>query len=154
MEIIMSQGRLGRIIVARVKPGADVLEALKQIAIDSNIKSGVILTCVGSLNKEVLRNVKKFPPKLPVTDEQRATQVMEEPMEILAVYGDIARENGEVSVHGHIIVSSGDGAKAYGGHLIKGNIVWTTMEVIIAEILDVDMRRETCKITKAKELVV
>ena len=59
----------------------------------------------------------------------------DEPLELLSLSGNIARrDDGTVVVHGHMVVSSGlEDGRAYGGHLIEGTIVFSTMELVLAE---------------------
>ena len=47
--IEMAQGKLGRVIVVRLRPGADVLLSLEEACREHNITNGVILSAIGSL---------------------------------------------------------------------------------------------------------
>jgi hypothetical protein len=74
-------------------------------------------------------------------------------MELLSLSGNISRKDGEVSIHGHITISSGlDDGRAYGGHLIEGCVVFSTCEVIIAEITGLEMKRNIDSETRVLEL--
>ena len=48
--IEMAQGKLGRVIVVRLRPGADVLLSLEEACREHNITNGVILSAIGSLD--------------------------------------------------------------------------------------------------------
>jgi predicted DNA-binding protein with PD1-like motif len=54
-----------------------------------------------------------------------------EQVEVLALVGDIARDEGEPKLHAHVVVGKSDGS-AHGGHLLEGR-VRPTLEVIVTE---------------------
>ena len=54
-----------------------------------------------------------------------------EQVEVLALVGDIALDEGEPKLHAHVVVGKSDGS-AHGGHLLEGR-VRPTLEVIITE---------------------
>jgi uncharacterized protein len=56
---------------------------------------------------------------------------IEEQVEVLALVGDIALNDGEPKLHPHVVVGKSDGT-AHGGHLLEAH-VRPTLEVIITE---------------------
>jgi uncharacterized protein len=54
-----------------------------------------------------------------------------EQVEVLALVGDIALDQGEPKVHAHVVVAKADGT-AHGGHLLEGH-VRPTLELILTE---------------------
>jgi predicted DNA-binding protein with PD1-like motif len=56
---------------------------------------------------------------------------IEEQVEVLALVGDIALNDGEPKLHPHVVVCKADGS-AHGGHLLEAR-VRPTLEVIITE---------------------
>jgi uncharacterized protein len=54
-----------------------------------------------------------------------------EQVEVLALVGDIALDQGEPKVHAHVVVGKADGT-AHGGHLIEAH-VRPTLEVVLVE---------------------
>jgi hypothetical protein len=56
---------------------------------------------------------------------------IEEQVEVLALVGDIALDDGEPKLHPHVVVGKADGT-AHGGHLLEAH-VRPTLEVIITE---------------------
>jgi uncharacterized protein len=82
----------------------------------NSLRSGIIVSMVGSLDLAVLR--------LSNTDKM----IIDGPLEIVSAEGTIAI-NG---VHIHLAVSNVDG-KVLGGHLLSGCEVQTTCEVCILE---------------------
>ena len=55
--------------------------------------------------------------------------------------------------HLHISISDGEGC-TLGGHVNDGNIIYTTAEIVVGEILDVQFSRQIDSITTFKELVI
>lgn len=140
----LASGRVKRVIVAKVKPDSDLLLALEEIASREEVRAGIILSCVGSLKKATLRQLKMFPKDLPPTDRQRLFRVVEKrPLEILAVSGNISRQSGRLVVHAHIVVSAvlDEEIIVFGGHLTRGNIAYLLVEVAIAELEGIEMVR-------------
>ncbi|MDD4974446.1 MAG: DNA-binding protein [Bacteriovorax sp.] len=124
--------------VLRLKPGEDLRLALENYAKDKKIKAGSIVTCVGSLLSINLR-----------TANQNKEMFLKGPMEIVSLTGTISM-NG---VHLHLAASDKDG-KTIGGHLVKGNKVYTTAEIVVAELEGLEFKRETDKQTTYKELFI
>jgi hypothetical protein len=65
-------------------------------------------------------------------DKKDYTRIpIEEQVEVLALIGDIALNDGEPKLHPHVVVGKADGT-AHGGHLLEAH-VRPTLEVIITE---------------------
>jgi len=128
-------GSAGRILVLTIEPDNDLFLTLKKAVEEEGIRSGIVVSAVGSLKRALLRNVKRFPDNLPITDEDRLFREFEGPLEILSLSGNISRQEGEAIVHGHITVSRvRDGeVEVLGGHLVEGCITWVKVEVAILE---------------------
>ncbi|HYY32179.1 MAG TPA: PPC domain-containing DNA-binding protein [Gaiellaceae bacterium] len=56
---------------------------------------------------------------------------VDEQVEVVALLGDVAVQDGEPAVHAHVVVAGPDGA-AHGGHLLEGH-VRPTLEVVLTE---------------------
>jgi uncharacterized protein len=146
-------GKAGRVLVARLEPGSDLMPSLRTLAQRANIRTGVILSGVASFEKATIRNVGRRPEQYPITDQQRIFTPKEEPIELLALSGNISQKDGEVFVHAHVTISSGlDDGRAYGGHLVDGCIVLTTAELVIMELTGLAMERVHDPVTRALEL--
>jgi uncharacterized protein len=126
-------------LALRLSPGMDVREELERIINERGIKAASVLTCVGSLSNAVLRFANK-----PTGTELRG------PMEIVSLVGTLDSEGAS---HLHIAVSDGEG-KTLGGHVMKGCIVFTTAEIVLAILLDAVFTREQDSASGYKELVV
>jgi predicted DNA-binding protein with PD1-like motif len=152
--IRVGEGALGRVVALHMDPGTDLLRGLQATIETQGLRSAVILSGVGSLQPCLLRNVRSVPDRFPITDANRVFVAKDAVTELLSLTGNVAvREDGRVVVHGHLVVSSGrEDGLAYGGHLVEGTIVFSTVEIILAEITGVSLTRSADPITHAAEL--
>ncbi len=123
-------------IVKRLIPGQDLKRALEEIRDKKDLKSGVIICMVGSLNKAVLRMA------------NGDNNIINGPLEIVSVTGTITTDG----VHIHLAVSDNKGVVT-GGHLMNGCPVHTTVELCILTS-DKIFKREFDPETGYNELVV
>ncbi len=121
----------------RLRKGNDLKKELENFAIKNNI-SGVILSCVGCLDKLNIRLA-----------EANDYLVKEGAFEIVSVTGTLSK-NG---VHIHISVSDKFG-NTFGGHLMEKCIVNTTAEVALLEFKQFKFEREFDETTGYKELAI
>jgi len=64
------------------------------------------------------------------------------PLEIVSCMGNISsKEETELVVHGHIVVSD-SGGNAFGGHVLPGCLVDATVELVLVEVESGTLRRE------------
>jgi len=70
VESIGSQN-IERLVQFRVKPDADLLEAIKEAIHEESVRTGVIVSGLGALKKAIFRNLEYFPKSYPVTPEDR-----------------------------------------------------------------------------------
>ena len=131
-------GNTGKALIARLRPGSDLIVGIRKLCIDFNIKNGYIASCIGALYKA--RYVYGVPdPTVKggagVSEEQQSDQVVQ----FLSAQGVICHdESGEPSVHIHGVFC--DQGLLKGGHFDQpGNIVAATMELVIQEVLGVNM---------------
>ena len=123
----------------RLRPNQDLKQEIVAFAKANNIQAGYIITCVGSLKKANLR----------LANQPEAT-TWEGKFEIVSLVGTFGADSG---VHLHASISDGTG-KTIGGHLMDGNLVYTTAEIIIGEVLDVKFSRKLDSITTYNELFI
>ena len=127
-----------KIFALRLQPGADLKKGLADFVTEQNIKAGYIITAVGSLTTSCLRYA-----------GQKDGISINDKFEILSL-------SGTLSIHGlhlHIALADKHG-KTIGGHLLDGNIIYTTAEIVIGEANDLLFTRSTDAITGYPELVV
>lgn len=124
--------------VFRLKPHEDLRRAVIAYANENSITAGVIVTCVGSLEGVHLR----------FANEKAGTKKRGF-FEILSLSGTFSLS----SSHLHISVSDSKG-HTVGGHLLDGNHVYTTAEIAIGVLPDLNFEREIDSTYGFSELVV
>lgn len=151
---VLREGRPGRIVVARLKPGSDLLLSLQEIVVEEGMEAGAILSGVGLLDEARLRNCRSLPKEYPITDENRTFLSFSRPLEILALSGDICMAEGEPLIHAHLTLSSvdGDAIDVIGGHLIEGCVVFGFAEIILMELEGIDMVKNIDEETRTLQL--
>lgn len=112
--------------VFRLKPGQDLINELTLFAQQNQIKAGVILSAVGSFTHINLRYA-----------DQPTGTTQEGHFEIVSLVGAF----NDTSRHIHLSVSNEVG-QTFGGHMLPGNIVYTTAEVAIVKMNDLIFTRE------------
>ena len=128
----MKEGKIGRIIFSRIFEDEDLLEGIKKRVKESKVKAG-LLFLIGSLKEACLGFYEE--------GEYKRIEV-KKPLEIASCMGNISvKENGELVIHAHMVVSDKSG-NAYGGHLLKGCKVAATAELMLIEALEVDLKRK------------
>jgi predicted DNA-binding protein with PD1-like motif len=123
-------------IVSRILPGEDLKQSIEHLRDFNCLKSGIILCIVGSITDAVLR--------MPNGDKKLFTGLFE----IVSAEGTVSIEG----IHVHISISDAEGT-VYGGHLLNGCKIYTTVELSIMESVVVFNRTVDPK-TGFKELVV
>jgi predicted DNA-binding protein with PD1-like motif len=124
--------------VFRLKRGEDLRASIEAYAVTKDIKAGLVLTCVGNLEKVVIRMA-----------DETIIKTIEGTFEIVSLVGTLEAGNS----HLHISISDSEG-KVWGGHLKTGTIVGITAEVILGEIEDAVFSRKLDADTGFEELVV
>lgn len=149
-------GKSGKVLVARIKPKNDLLQSICSLVEDHEVKSGVIISGIGFLQRAHLRNCKCLPNEYPITDKNRLYLIFAKPLEILALSGNVSEVEGKSGVHAHITLSyvEGNKIKVVGGHLIEGCIVYHLAEIIIMELEELDMVKTLDAETKTLQLFV
>ena len=133
----------------RLKPGEDLVSAMEKAAISAMEKSGTtsafVLTAVGSLESVTLRMANASKDDGDFVNELKEWKAR---LEIVSLSGTFSPDG----KHLHMSVSDEKG-NVFGGHLVSGKI-FTTLELVIGAILDVNFSRTQDPATGYKELVV
>lgn len=127
-----------RFFALRLKPGDDVVLELRKFVNANQLKAVAIVTAVGSLTTARLRYAN-------VNEWDRISGHFE----ILSLVGTIDAK-GE---HLHISLSDGTG-RTIGAHFGAGSSVYTTAEIVLAELVDLEFDREPCEISGWDELTI
>ena len=122
----------------RLKPNEDLKEGVISFAKKQQIKAGAIVTCVGSLTQFHLRFA-----------NQEKGEKQKGHFEIVSMTGTFS----DSTSHLHIAVSDSTG-KTTGGHLLDSNLIYTTAEIVIVDLKDLEFARETDETFGYKELFV
>ncbi|WP_317040346.1 PPC domain-containing DNA-binding protein [Hymenobacter actinosclerus] len=127
-----------RTYALRLKPGQDLRRELLAFAQAHGLRAACVLTGVGSLTTATLRLA-----------NQEGPTVYQGHFEIVSLVGTLS-VNGS---HLHLSVADSTG-RTLGGHLLDGNLIYTTAELVIGELPALDFRRETDPTFGYQELVV
>lgn len=122
----------------RLRPGDDLKSELAKLAKDSHFRAAVVVSAVGSLSEVTLR----------LANRPESTRFQGK-HEIVSLIGTLSKDG----VHVHMSVANSKG-QTVGGHVMKGSTVFTTAEIVIAELSALVFTRERCQMTGFNELVV
>ena len=109
----------------RLKPGQDVKLELDAFVKAHQIKAASVVSAVGSLKEAQIRFANK-----------EKASLIKGPLEIVSLSGTLGLEGS----HLHLSVSDGNG-KTWGGHLVEGNRIYTTLELVIAVYPELNFKR-------------
>ena len=121
----------------RLKRGEDLLDSIKQLCKEKDIKAGVVLSGVGCISSGRVRDASGV----------RIREIAEH-CEIVSLNGTVSA----VRCHIHIALSKED-LTTIGGHLCSGCIVNTTCELVIGELPGIAYDEEADAETGYDELI-
>jgi uncharacterized protein len=127
-----------RTLAVRLMPGSDLRHELEALARREHLLAPIVLTCVGSLSQVGLRMAAR-----------PSTERFTGDFEIVSLVGTLAVDG----AHLHMAVSDAKGA-VLGGHVQDGNVVRTTAEIVLGELVEVVFRRPIDPKTTWDELIV
>ena len=135
-RIVSSAGQMKTHCI-RLKRGEDLLDSIKQLCKEKDIKAGVVLSGVGCISSGRVRDASGV----------RIREIAEH-CEIVSLNGTVSA----VRCHIHIALSKED-LTTIGGHLCSGCIVNTTCELVIGELPGVAYDEEADAETGYDELI-
>ncbi|KAG8583786.1 hypothetical protein GDO81_008548 [Engystomops pustulosus] len=126
----------------RLGPGEEIVTSLFKFVQEKKLRAPFVITCVGSVTKATLR--------LANSDAQNTNEIihLKERFEIVSLVGTLNED-----AHLHISLSDKDG-KTIGGHAMGNLEVFTTAEIVIGELSDLQFTREMDERTGFPELVI
>lgn len=139
----IGKGKIGRVIIGKLKISVDLLEGIEELARRGNITTGVILSGIGALKKGIFRNAKVMPPNYKMEDKYRLYVDIEKPIELVSLSGWIATtRDGELNIHAHYSATAviDDKLVSLGGHLVKGTITSIKVVVVIGVIEEINIK--------------
>lgn len=125
MNLKSIDAKVSRVIVGKVEPNEDLIDAITKLVKTYNIKAG-LLNCIGAFKKFTIGyfDLDKKEYKLKTFDEN---------VELVSCLGNIAYKNGKPIIHAHVSVGRPD-FSIIGGHLSQPSIISVTGEIYILEI--------------------
>jgi predicted DNA-binding protein with PD1-like motif len=127
-----------RFFALRLRPGQDLKRELLTVARREGIRAGAVVTCVGSRSTVLLRLANR-----------NETTTRKGHFEVVSLVDTLDEDGG----HLHLSVADGQG-ELFGGHLVEGCEIYTTAEIVVAELTDMEFHREVDPTYGYKELVV
>jgi hypothetical protein len=127
-----------RYYALRLAPGEDLKAALLAFARAHGLKAACVVSCAGSLRQAAIRFA-----------DQPDARVIAGPVEVVSFSGTLAEDG----AHLHLAVADREG-RTLGGHLMPGCLVYTTAEIVVAELERLRFRREPDPKSGYRELVV
>ena len=116
--------RVGEVLMGRLQRGDDLLGALTERAKAAGVRAGR-LQALGAVEKARVGFYDQEAFEYGFLD-------LGEPLEILALIGNVSLRDGEPMVHAHVTLGDARG-RAFGGHLVLGTTVFAcefTIEVL------------------------
>jgi len=130
--MMIVESEIKKAVFARLFENEDLLETITSTAKHSNVNSGFFFL-IGTLKKAVLGYYKEG-KYIPIEKTG--------PLEIVSCMGNISvKENDELVIHGHIVVSDING-NAFGGHVLPGCLVDATAELVLVKVQSGSLRRK------------
>ena len=138
------EGKICRVVPARLGPGEDVLKGITAVCEKYGIKNGVLIGAIGSLRHARILN--QMPSEIKdgqiVYDYPEKAQDwgdLQGVLELCSVQGPIYHtEDGKPAPQLNCTFSNAAGT-VIGGHMVEGTLVAMTLELTVAELEGVDM---------------
>jgi predicted DNA-binding protein with PD1-like motif len=144
--------RVGRLLVGRLHPGADLIEGLEQACAAHGIRFAAVLACYGSLSAAGFKFLQTPQGE---THPRLMPHRVEERVEFMGGQGLICEKpDGSRETHLHGSISDARGVVT-GGHFVTGeNPVFNNMDFVLQELLGVRLIREHDPVTDTVEMRV
>lgn len=122
----------------RLNPHEDLKNSLQQWVASKEIQAGCMVSAVGSLEQAMLRFAGRSVPRL-----------LKRRFEIVSLVGTLSPQG----LHLHVALADTWG-RVIGGHLMEGCLVYTTAELVVAELPGYCFNRELDRHTGYLELMI
>ena len=133
-------GQMGKVVAARLVYGTDLLEGIEELCKVNEIQSATILSCFGSFQRSGF--VYLIPNEdSPIGVGYNNLVVKEGPIEFLQGTGVVCQKEGQFETHLHGTICDQNG-NVFGGHFIKGENPVITVDLVLAETIDMEFRRQ------------
>lgn len=122
-------GHFDRIVVIRLKNGANLLAGMEKAVREQHIQNGVILAAIGSLRGYEVHQISNR--QLPTQDTFVSNPT--QPCDLVSMNGYVI----DGRIHAHMTLATPD--RVIAGHLEKGNEVYTYAIVTVGVLRDTDL---------------
>jgi len=126
------RGKAGRVIIANLPRGSDLLASLEKLAGDAGITGG-LFTAIGAVSRAAFTFYDQ-------ANRQYVDIRKDEELEIVSCSGNFGMLDGRPRIHCHIVFADRQG-HAFGGHLLQGTVVFVG-EVHLVEVEGVRLDRK------------
>jgi len=120
----MSTYKIVRTVIGQLERGSDLYDGIARIAVEQGIRVGRV-TGIGAVQKAKLAYYDQKVMKYYDID-------LNEPLEIVSLYGNISTKDGKPFVHAHVVLADEQG-NGKGGHLLPGGTPVFACELTIEE---------------------
>ena len=110
--------------IIRLEVGEKIIESIQKFCSENDIKLGYFHG-LGAVGKIELAHYR-------VENKKYSSEIIEDALEILSLYGNITTMDNEIYLHSHIVVSN-DKMQTFGGHLKEATIS-ATCEIILLSL--------------------
>jgi hypothetical protein len=136
-DVPWASSTTARLYALRLRPGDDLLAGLRRFAKERGLRAAYVASCAGSATRASVRYA-----------NQPAAAVREGHFEIVSLSGTLTADG----AHVHVAFADSTGA-AFGGHLMEGTRIYTTAEIVLGELDQVEFAREPDSTYGYRELV-
>lgn len=116
--------KIGRVVVAKLEEGDDIIDSVAEVAKKHDIKSGLV-NVIGAFKKVTIGY-------FDLNTKEYTFKTYDIPVEMTTCMGSVAQKDGKPIVHLHITIGKEDHS-LLGGHLGQPSIISVTGEVFIYE---------------------
>ncbi|MFX1237552.1 MAG: PPC domain-containing DNA-binding protein [Promethearchaeota archaeon] len=127
------ESTIGKVIVGKILPDEDIIDAIKEMVIEHDFKSGLV-NAIGALKKTTIGYFN-------IETKEYEFKTIEEDVELVSCMGNVSFNQEVPIIHLHVVLGKKDYG-LFGGHLSQPSIVSVTGEVFIYKINDKLMRSE------------
>jgi len=106
-----------RVLMGRLPHGSDLLRSLTGLCKEEGIRLGRVMA-IGAVQAARLQYYNQ-------SGKEYEESLIEEPLEIVSLMGNISEKDGEPFIHAHVSFANQEG-QVLGGHLAEGTIVFAT----------------------------
>ncbi|RLE77841.1 MAG: hypothetical protein DRJ56_01430 [Thermoprotei archaeon] len=121
----LAQGMIGRVLIARLDEGEDLIDGIRKACAEVGIRSGLVVG-LGELSEY------RVAADGSVAEGRQAS--------VLSLVGVVSTLEGQLHVHAHVTLRLPDGS-VVGGHALNGNKVSPSVEVVVLEIQKAKLSR-------------